>query len=79
MVDAVPGPPSPPSTPPSEPPVTARAFSAVTPLLAIVWLATGAGMLTYLLISGYSILTSLLLAAGTMLYVRGLFTSFGGP
>jgi ATP-dependent Zn protease len=45
-------------------------------LLAIVWLATGAGMLAYLLISGYSILTSLLLAAGTMLYVRGLFTVF---
>src|SRR5207245_6264582 len=76
MVDAVPGPPSPPSTSPGERPVTARAFSAVTPLLAIVWLATGAGMLTYLLISGYSILTSLLLAAGTMLYVRGLFTVF---
>ena len=43
MVDAVPGPPSPPSTSPGEPPVTARAFSAVTPLLAIVWLA-GAGL-----------------------------------
>jgi ATP-dependent Zn protease len=65
-----------PPAPWAEPPVTARAFSALTPLLAIVWLATGAGMLAYLLFTGYSILTSVLLAAGTMLYVRGLFTVF---
>jgi ATP-dependent Zn protease len=45
-------------------------------LLALVWLATGASMLAYLLISGYSILSSALLAAGTMLYVRGIFTVF---
>ena len=56
--------------------VTARAFSALTPLLAIVWLATGAGMLAYLSISGYSVPSSVLLAAGTMLYIRGLFTVF---
>jgi hypothetical protein len=61
------------SVPPIEPPVTARAFSALTPLLALVWLATGAGMLAYLLISKYSVLTSVLVAAGTLLYVRGLF------
>ena len=77
MIDPAPEPASPPvSLPPIEPPVTARAFSALTPLFALVWLATGAGMLAYLLISKYSILTSVLLAAGTMLYVRGLFTVF---
>jgi ATP-dependent Zn protease len=71
-----PEPPRPPTTPPSEPPVTAQAFSALTPLLALVWLATGASLFTLLLIRGYSLLTSLLLAVGTMLYIRGLFTVF---
>jgi ATP-dependent Zn protease len=77
VVDATQGPLAPPSPPaPPEPPVTAQAFSALTPLLALVWLATGAGMFAYLLLSKYSILTSVLLAAGTLLYVRGLFTVF---
>jgi len=76
MVDPANGPPSPASPAATEPPVTARAFSALTPLLAIVWLATGASMLAYLRISGYSLLTSVLLAAGTLLYVRGIFTVF---
>jgi ATP-dependent Zn protease len=77
MVGATSAPPAlTPPVPPGEPPVTARAFSALTPLLALVWLATGAGMLAYLLISGYSLLTSVLLAAGTLLYTRGLFTVF---
>ena len=71
-----PDPPAPPALPPSEPPVTARAFSALTPLLALVWLGTGLSMFTFLLIRGYPIVTSLLLAAGTMLYLRGLFTVF---
>jgi ATP-dependent Zn protease len=43
-------------------------------LLALVWVATGAGLLAYLLITGHSVVASILLAAGTMLYVRGLFT-----
>ena len=76
MVDPANAPPSPAFPVSTEPPVTARAFSALTPLLAIVWLATGASMLAYLRISGHSILTSALLAAGTLLYVRGLFTVF---
>jgi ATP-dependent Zn protease len=77
VVAATQGPLAPASPPaPPEPPVTAQAFSALTPLLALVWLATGAGMFAYLLLSKYSILTSLLLAAGTLLYVRGLFTVF---
>jgi len=77
VVDATQGPLAPASPPaPPEPPVTAQAFSALTPLLALVWLATGAGMFAYLLLSKYSILTSVLLAAGTLLYVRGLFTVF---
>jgi ATP-dependent Zn protease len=71
-----PEPPRPPTTPPTEPPVTAQAFSALTPLLALVWLATGASLFTLLLVRGYSFLTSLLLAVGTMLYIRGLFTVF---
>src|SRR5437868_797821 len=68
-----PTPPRPPS-PPLEPPVTAQAFRALAPLLALVWVATGAGLLAYLLITGHSVVASILLAAGTMLYVRGLFT-----
>jgi len=76
MVDPANGSPSPAPPAAIEPPVTARAFSALTPLLALVWLATGAGTFAYLLISKYSILVSLLLAGGTMLYVRGVFTIF---
>jgi ATP-dependent Zn protease len=68
--------PPPPTIPPAGPPVTARAFSALTPLLALVWIATGASMLSFLLIRGYSTVTALLLAVGTMLYLRGLFTVF---
>jgi ATP-dependent Zn protease len=71
-----PSPPPPPAPPTAEPPVTARAFSALSPLLALVWLASGGAMLAYLLVNGYSLLTSVLLAVGTMLYVRGLFTVF---
>ncbi|HET9849701.1 MAG TPA: AAA family ATPase [Candidatus Dormibacteraeota bacterium] len=84
MVDPTPEPPTPPPPPdiapppppPSAPPVTAQAFRALTPLLALVWIATGVGLLAYLLITGHSIVASVLLAAGTMLYVRGLFTVF---
>lgn len=68
-----PAPPRPPS-PPVEPPVTARAFSALTPLLALVWVGTGVSIFALLLVRGSSIPSSLLLALGTMLYVRGLFT-----
>jgi ATP-dependent Zn protease len=62
--------------PQPKPPVTAQAFNALTPLLALVWVASGASVLAYLLVSGYSPLTSALLAGATMLYVRGLFTIF---
>jgi ATP-dependent Zn protease len=75
-----PPPPAPPELkpppPPSQPPVTAQAFKALSPLLALVWVGTGAAMLAYLLISGHSVLVSVLVAAGTMLYLRGLFTVF---
>jgi len=57
-------------------PVTEQAFRALTPLLGLAWVLSGATMLAYLLISGSSILVAVLLAAGTMLYVRGLFTVF---
>jgi ATP-dependent Zn protease len=57
-------------------PVTEQAFRALTPLLAIAWVLSGGSMLTYLLITGSSVLVAGLLAAGTMLYVRGLFTVF---
>jgi len=57
-------------------PVTEQAFRALTPLLALIWLLSGASMLAYLLITGSSVLVAILLALGTMLYVRGLFTVF---
>lgn len=64
-------------TPPQpEKPVTAQAFSALTPLFALVWLATGAGVLAFALFSGYTVVTAVLIAAGTLLYVRGVFTVF---
>jgi len=57
-------------------PVTEQAFRALTPLLALIWLLSGASMLAYLRITGSSVLVAILLAVGTMLYVRGLFTVF---
>jgi ATP-dependent Zn protease len=66
--------PPPPPAPPVEPPVTARAFSALTPLLALVWIGTGVSIVAWMLIRGLSPISALLLALGTMLYVRGIFT-----
>ena len=68
-----PAPPRPPA-PPIEPPVTARAFSALTPLLALVWIGTGASIFAFMMFRGSSLVPALLLAIGTMLYVRGLYT-----
>jgi ATP-dependent Zn protease len=68
-----PDPPAPPR-PPVEPPVTARAFSALTPLLALVWIATGASIFVAMLLRGSSLLVSFLLALGALLYVRGIYT-----
>jgi ATP-dependent Zn protease len=79
MVDPTlqaPEPPEPPGPPPPpvEPPVTQRAFSALSPLLALVWLATGISIFGVMLARGSSWWASLLYAIGTMLYLRGLFT-----
>lgn len=69
-----PEPPAPPR-PPADPPVaTAQAFRALTPILAFLWILTGATMLATLLIRRSSLTTAVLLAVATMLYVRGLFT-----
>ncbi len=68
-----PDPPAPPR-PPVEPPVTARAFSALTPLLALVWIGTGLSIFGVMLARGSSAWAAVLYALGTMLYVRGLYT-----
>ncbi len=57
-------------------PVTEQAFSAVTPLLAVIWLLSGVAMLSLLLIQGHSPVASFLLAVVTMVYIRGVFVIF---
>ncbi len=54
----------------------AQAFSAITPLLAVIWILSGLAMLAFLLPRGYTVVTAVLLALATMLYVRGVFTVF---
>jgi ATP-dependent Zn protease len=58
--------------PPARP--IATGFSAITPLLALIWLASGVSTLAILLVRGYSVRTAILLALVTLLYVRGIFT-----
>ncbi len=65
-----------PTPPVLEPPArpVAAGFSAITPLLALIWLASGVSTLAILLVRGYSLRTAILLALVTLLYVRGIFT-----
>jgi ATP-dependent Zn protease len=58
--------------PPARP--IAAGFSAITPLLALIWLTSGVSTLAILLVRGYSLRTAILLALVTLLYVRGIFT-----
>ncbi len=46
----------------------------MTPVLGLVWLLTGISTFTVLVTTGSSPVIALLIALGTMLYVRGLFT-----
>lgn len=62
--------------PPPKKPVTAQAFSALTPLLTVMWLFAGLSTFSILLVQQYNPLTAFLLALVTMLYVRGVFTVF---
>jgi cell division protease FtsH len=63
----------------TEPPrseAVAGVFSAVHPLLAFVWFVAGFSTLMVLVVRGVHPLTAFLLAAVTMLYVRGIYTLF---
>jgi ATP-dependent Zn protease len=62
--------------PPPDKPVTQQAFSALTPLLTVIWLFTGLSTFSLLVVSGYQPIIAFLLAVVTMLYIRGLFTVF---
>jgi ATP-dependent Zn protease len=62
--------------PPPEKPVTQQAFSALTPLLTVIWLFSGLSTFSVLLVGGTRPGTALLLAVVTMLYVRGIFIVF---
>jgi len=51
----------------------ASTFSAVTPILAAIWILSGFSMLALLLIRGFSPITAVLFSFVTLLYVRGIF------
>ncbi|TMD12617.1 MAG: AAA family ATPase [Chloroflexi bacterium] len=81
MVEA-PVPPAPPAAPlePPRPPssseAVAQGFSALTPILAVIWILSGLSVFTVLLVKGFSLLTCVGLALASMLYIRGLFIVF---
>jgi ATP-dependent Zn protease len=54
--------------------VTARAFSALTPLLALVWVATGVSIFFITMAEGGAAWAAFLIGLGSMLYLRGLYT-----
>lgn len=64
--------PNPKGPSPSE--TVAQGFSAISPLLTVIWIVSGLGLLGFLALRGYGALSAILLTAVTMLYERGLFT-----
>ena len=66
--------PNPKGPSPSE--TVAQGFSAIGPLLTVIWIVSGLGLLGFLALRGYGALSAILLTAVTMLYERGLFTVF---
>ena len=56
--------------------VVAQGFSALTPILAVIWAVSGLSVVALLLFKGFTIVTAVGLALASMLYVRGLFTVF---
>jgi ATP-dependent Zn protease len=72
MVAASPSPAPVTEAPPARP--VSHAFSAMTPVLAVIWLLSGVTMFGFLSFRGFTLRTAILLAIVTLLYVRGIFT-----